>query len=194
MDGPAAGGGVISPVPCIKPIVACHLEIPFRDMLDQELYEVNSRDGLLHKDIILMPVVMESDIFPVIGVNTGKCDDRAPQVAADIFNDGIGVGKGRFCIDIKAVLIFAVDKGFGLFEGRSDPFFHFIQKDSLESLAQVSIIKMLNSPPESPVREAALCDEAVDMRVPFQGPSEGMEDTDKAGHKVFGHVDLIEHV
>ena len=31
---------------------------------------------------------------------------------ADIFNDGIGIGKGRLCIDIKAVLILAVDKGF----------------------------------------------------------------------------------
>ena len=100
-------------MPCIKPIVACHLKIPFRDMLDQELYEVNNRDSLLCKDIVLMLVVMESDIFSVIGVDTGKCNDRTPQVAADIFNDGIGVGKGRFCIDIKAVLIFAVDKGFG---------------------------------------------------------------------------------
>lgn len=100
-------------------------------MLNQELYEVNNRDSLLYKGIVLMPVVMESDIFPVIGVDTGKCDDRAPQVAADIFNDGIGVGKGRFCIDIKAVLIFAVDKGFGLFEGRADSFFHFTQEGAV---------------------------------------------------------------
>lgn len=55
-------------------------------------------------------------------------------------------------------------------------------------------MKMLYGPPESPVREAALCDEAVDMRVPFQGSSEGMENTDKTGYKVLGHVDLIEHV
>lgn len=193
-DGPAARGGVSHPVPCIKPIVARHFKIPFRDMLDQELYEVNNRDSLVHKDIVLMPVVMESDIFPVIGVDTGKSNDRAPQVAADIFNDGIGVRKGRLCIDIKAVLIFVVDKCLGLFEGGSDSFFHFIEKDSLESLAQVSIIKMLYSPPESIVREAALCDEAVDMRVPFQGSSESMEDTDKARYKVLGHVELIEHM
>lgn len=83
-----------------------------------------------------MPVVMGSDIFSVTGVDAGKCDDRAPHVAADIFDDGIGVGKGRFCIDIKAVLIFAVDKGFGLSEGRADPFFHFIEKDSLEKAVQ----------------------------------------------------------
>ena len=194
LDGPAAGGGVGHPVPCIKPVVARHFKIPFRDMLDQELYEVNNRDSLLYKGIVLMPVVVESDIIPVIGVDTGKSNDRAPQVAADIFNDGIGVRKGRLCIDIKAVLIFAVDKCLGLFEGGADSFFHFIEKDSLESLAQVSIIKMLYSPPESNVREAALCDEAVDMRVPFQGPAKGMEDADKARAKVFGLIDFIKHV
>ena len=106
MDGPAARGGVIRPVPGIKLIVACHLEVPFRDMLDEGLYEVNGRDGLLDKNIVLMSVVVESDIIPVIGVDTGKCNDRAAQVAADIFDDGIGVGKGRFCIDIKAVRIY----------------------------------------------------------------------------------------
>ena len=71
-------------------------------MLDEEFYEINGRDGLLDKNIVLMPVVVESDIIPVIGVDTGKSNDRAPQVAADIFNDGIGVRKGRLCIDIKS--------------------------------------------------------------------------------------------
>ena len=52
-----------------------------------------------------MPVIMESNVFPIVGVDAGKGDDRVPQVAADIFDDGIGVGKGRFCIDIKAVRI-----------------------------------------------------------------------------------------
>lgn len=194
MDSPASGGGVIGSVPGIKPIVTGHFKIPLRDMLDEEFYEINGRDGLLDKNIVLMPVVVESDIIPVIGVDTGKRNDRAPQVAADIFNDGIGVRKGRLCIDIKAVLIFAVDKCLGLFERGADSFFHFIEKDSLESLAQVSIIKMLYSPPESNVREAALCDEAVDMRVPFQGPAKGMEGADKARDKVFGLIDFIKHV
>ena len=43
MDGSTVRRGVIRPVPCIKPIVACHLKIPFRDMLNQELYEVDGR-------------------------------------------------------------------------------------------------------------------------------------------------------
>lgn len=62
-------GRVIGPVSGIKPIVACHFKIPFQDMLYQELYEVDGGDGLLHIDTVLMPVVMESDVLPVIGVN-----------------------------------------------------------------------------------------------------------------------------
>lgn len=194
MDGSTVGRGVIRPVPCIKSIVACHLKIRFRDMLDQELYEVDGRDGLLDKNIVLMSVVVESDMIPVIGVDTGKCNNRATQVAADIVDDGTRIGKGGLCIDIKAIFIFTVNKGFGLFEGRANPLFHFMEKDSLESLAQVSIIEMLYRAPEAFVRKATLCDEAVNMWIPFQWSSKGMEDTKKARYKVLGLVDLIEHV
>ena len=194
MDSPAARGRAGSPVSGIKPIIAGHFKIPFRDMLDQELYEVDGRDVFLDKNIVFMPVIMESDVFTVIGVNAGKSNDRAAQVTADIFNNGIRIGKGRLCIDIKAVRIFAVDKCFGLFKGGPDLFLHFIKEDSLESLAQISIIKILYRTPEAIVREAALSNEAVDMGVPFQRPSKGMEDADEARDKVLGLVDLKKHM
>lgn len=72
MDGPAAEGRVIVPVSVIEPIITCHLEISFWDMLNQELYEVDSWDSLLHKGLVLMPVVMECVVSTVIGVNAGK--------------------------------------------------------------------------------------------------------------------------
>ena len=90
-------------MPGIKPIVACHLEVPFRDMLDEELYGVNGRDGLLDKNIVLMPVIVESDVFPIVGVDAGKGNDRAAQAAADISDDGTRVGKRGLCIDIEAI-------------------------------------------------------------------------------------------
>lgn len=163
-------------------------------MLNQELYEANGGDGLLDKDIVLMPVVMKSDVFAVIGINAGKRNDGAAQVAADVSDDGIRIGKGRFRIDIKAVLVFAIDKRLGLFKGGFDPFLHFIQEDGLESLAQVRIIEMLYRAPEAFVREAAFGNEAVDMGVPFQRAAEGMQDTDKARDKVLGHVEFIKHM
>ncbi len=128
MDGPATRRRVTYPVSGIKPIVAGHFKIPFRDMLNQELYEVNGRDGLLDKDIVLMPVVMESDVFAVIGINAGKRNDGAAQVTADISDDGIRIGKGRLRIDVKAVLVFTIDKSFGLFKGGTELFLHLIQE------------------------------------------------------------------
>lgn len=96
-----------------------------------------------------MSVVMESNVLAVIGVDAGKCNDRSPQVTADIFDDRVGIGEGRLCIDIKTVLVFTIDKSFGLFKGGSDPFLHFIQQDSLESLAQIGVIEMLYRAPEA---------------------------------------------
>lgn len=174
MDSPAARGRVTRPVSGIKPIITCHLKILFRDMLYEELDEVDGREGFLDKNIVFMPVVMESDVFAVIGVNAGKSNDGSSQVTADIFDDRVGIGEGRLCIDIKVVLVFTIDKRFGLFKGGSDPFLHFIQEDSLESPAQIGIIEMLNRAPETFVREAAFGNEAVYMGVPFQRPSESM--------------------
>lgn len=45
--------------------------------------------------------------------------------------------------------------------------------------------------PESVIGETALRDQAVDMRVPFQGTAKGMQDTDEAGSKVPCLVQLI---
>lgn len=167
MHSPATSGRGIDAVPGIKPIVTGHLEVPFREMLYQELYKVDGRDNLLDKDIVFVPVVMESDVLTVIGVNTGKCNDRVSQVTADMFNYSICIGKGRFCIDMKAVLVFAVDKCFGLFKGGSNPFLHFIKEDGLESLAQVRIIEMSYRVLESFVREDSLCNKAMDIGGPF---------------------------
>lgn len=149
MDSPAARGGVACPVPGIKPIITSHLKILFRDMLYEELNEVDGREGFLDKDIVFMPVVMESDVFAVIGVNAGKSNDRPSQVTADIFDNRVCIGEGRLSIDIKAVLVFTIDKRFGLFKGGADPFLHFIEEYSLESPAQIGIIEMLYRAPEA---------------------------------------------
>ena len=53
MDGPGAQGGGIGCVPGIKPVVTGHFKIPLRDMLDEEFYEINGRDGLLDKTLSL---------------------------------------------------------------------------------------------------------------------------------------------
>ena len=47
--------------------------------------------------------------------------------------------------------------------------------------------------PTSTVTDTALGEKAVDMWVPFEVTSKGMEDTDKTGSKAFGFVIFMEH-
>ena len=47
--------------------------------------------------------------------------------------------------------------------------------------------------PEAIITVTALGNEAVDMRVPFQVPAEGVEDHDKAGSEVHGFIEVQEH-
>ena len=75
------------PVTCIKAAVADHFEMLFGDMADEAFDEIHGRDSLLHILPIFMAVIMEGDKVTVIAVNTGSGDDRAAQIAADIFKD-----------------------------------------------------------------------------------------------------------
>lgn len=92
----------------IKPIVSCHLEIFFRDVLDEQLNKINRRKSFSDEGIVFMFVVMEGYIIPIIGINSGKGDDRATKVTADILDDGVCVTEIRLCVNIKAIFIFAV--------------------------------------------------------------------------------------
>lgn len=62
----------------IKPIVTGHLEVFFRDMLDEQADKVDGRESLSDEGIILMFIVMEGHMFTIIGINSGESDDRAP--------------------------------------------------------------------------------------------------------------------
>ena len=73
----------------IKPIVSSHLEIFFGDVLDKELNKVNRWKGFSDEGIVFMFVVMKGHVIPVIGINSGKGDDRAAKVSADILDDGV---------------------------------------------------------------------------------------------------------
>ena len=93
-------------VPGIKTIVTSHLEIFFRDMLDEQLNKINSGKGLSDESVIFMSVVMEGHVLTIIGINPGKGDDGAAKVAADIPDNRVWVAEIRLCINIKAVFIF----------------------------------------------------------------------------------------
>lgn len=73
-----------------------------------------------------MPVVVEGDVIPIMGINAGGGNNRPAEVTADVFYNSASVAEIWFCIDIKTVFIFSVNGGFRLFEGSPDALFQFI--------------------------------------------------------------------
>jgi len=65
---------------------------------------------------VLMPLIMKSDGFTIVVVNSGTCDNRSTQIAADIFNDILDFTFGFWRINIKPILRGLVDFSFNLFE------------------------------------------------------------------------------
>lgn len=43
---------------------------------------------------------MESYVVAIIGINSGKCDNRASKIAADIFHNGFWIAEVRLCVNI----------------------------------------------------------------------------------------------
>ena len=180
-----AQGVVGFPMSCIKTIIACHFKVLFGDMLDQEFDKIDDGKFFLDISIILMTVIVENDIFTIIGIDTVKGNNRSSQIPADVFYNGIGITEIWFCVDIETVFIFAVNMGFGFLERWTDTFFHLIKKSGLKSLAEEPIMKMSDITPEAVIGETTFGDQTVDMWIPFQRAPEGMEDADEAGNKVF---------
>lgn len=56
-------------MPCVKSVIPCHLEMLFRYMLDKQGNEIQDRDSSFNIGIILVFVVMESHIFPIVGID-----------------------------------------------------------------------------------------------------------------------------
>lgn len=175
-------------MPGVKPTVPCHLEIFFGDMLDKQFYKINGWKSFFNKNVVLMSVVMESHVITVIGINSGKSNNRTAKVTADVLDNGFRITEIRFCINIKSIFVFLIYIRLYLFEGGTNPFFEFIQQDSLKRLTEVRIVEVFYIAPESVVRISAFGKKTVDVRVPFERTAESMKDTDKARDKIFGFV------
>lgn len=115
------------PVSGVKAIVSCHFEIFIRDILDKKFDKVNGRKSLPDERIVFMPVVMESDVNAIVRINSGEGDNRASEVAADIFDNRIRVAEIWLCINIKAIFVFMIYIRFSFFKRGTNTFFQFIQ-------------------------------------------------------------------
>lgn len=181
------------PVAGVNTTIADHFVMLFRDVSDKTFYKFHNRDCFFHIFVIFVTVVMEGDKVTVITVNPGRGNDRAAKVAADVFYDIFRITFVWSGIHIKAFLVFPVRLGFYLFKGWTDPVFHLIEQGGTEGIAEVSIIEMMDVAPEAVITVAALGNETMDVRVPFQVPAKGVEDHDKTGSEVHGFVLFKKH-
>ena len=87
----------------IDAVITNHLEVLFRDMSDETLYEIQNRDGFINKFVIFVSVVVESHEITIVFINAGSGNYRASEISANVFSNGCRIGEARFGINIEAV-------------------------------------------------------------------------------------------
>ena len=117
----------------IKPAIADHFKVLFRDMPDQTFDEIHCGNGFLDVFIIFMTVVMKCNGagILIIAVNSGCGNDWAPKITSDVFCDCFRVAFVWFCINIKSIFMVCIALGF-----------YFLKDDpSLRSISSSSVVR-----------------------------------------------------
>lgn len=104
------------PVSRINTAVADHFEMFFRDMADEPFDKINGRNCFLNILFIFMAIIMKSNLSAIVMIDSGSSDNRASKISANVFNDSFLVALIRFSINIKAMFMFRVAKGFNSFK------------------------------------------------------------------------------
>lgn len=188
-----AEGRVNFAVACIETAIADHFKVFFRDMADQSFDEIDSGNRFFYVFIIFMTVVMKSDRMSVIAVNPRGGDNWTAKITADIFYDSCRITKVWFCIDIKALFMLCVALRFDFFKRRGKDGFHFVQKCRTESITKKGIVKVIDITPEAVITKPAFGEKAMNMRIPFEIPTEGMKNHDETGSVMFGMIEFEKH-
>lgn len=107
----------------IDPAIPDHFKMFFGDVADEPPDEFHSGNRFFYVLSVLMSVVMESDHFPVVFINSGSGNDRTAKITPNVFDNGIRIAEAGFGINIKTLLVFTVAFRFHFFERRTDPGF-----------------------------------------------------------------------
>ena len=163
-------------------------------MADEALYEFHDRKSLFNICVIFVAAVMDGNKVAVISVDPGGGNNRPPQIAPNVFYGSFWVAFIWPGIDIETVFMFLVTTGFHLFERRTGSGLHLIKQGGTESVAEISVVEMIDIAPEPVIAVPAFRNETMDMGIPFQVPSKGMENHDKTGSEIHGFVLLVKHL
>ena len=101
---------------CIKTAIAYHFEVLFRYVLNKTLNKIHDSQGFFDIFIIFMAVVVKSNVFTVIFVNTGGCNYRSAKITANIFDNGTWIAPVGLGINIEAFPVFTITQRFDFFK------------------------------------------------------------------------------
>lgn len=88
---------------CIESIVANHLKMFFRYMLDESPNEIKNRDCFCNEFSVFVSVVVKGDIISIIVINTRSGDYWSTKISPDIFNNGVRTTFIWLCINIESI-------------------------------------------------------------------------------------------
>ena len=92
--------GINFSVTCINPTIPNHFKMFFRDVANETLDEFHSRNRFFYVLFILMPVVMESDHFTIVFINSGCGNDRTTKITPNVFYNNSFIFATPFLITI----------------------------------------------------------------------------------------------
>ena len=177
----------------IDAAITDHLKVFFRDMPNQSFDKVYGWDGLYDVLFIFMPIVMKSNHFTIVFINTGCGNNWTTEIATDIFHYGFWIAMIGFGIHIKALFVIGITFGFYFFERGTDFGFHFIKQSGTESISQIVVMKVGDVAPKPVITITAFGNQTMNMRIPFKVSAESVKNHNKARCEIFGFIDLEKH-
>jgi len=87
----------------VNTIITNHFKVRFGDVNNELFDELHSGYGFSNKLVVLMPFVVESNVFAVVIINARSGDNGATEVSANVFDNVFCTQERRFSVNIKAV-------------------------------------------------------------------------------------------
>lgn len=100
--------GIYFSVPCAETAISNHFKVFFRDVSDETFDENNGRDGFFHILFIFMAIVMKSNAFTIVLINSGSGNNRATEITTDILDNILRFTFVRLCVDIETMLMIRI--------------------------------------------------------------------------------------
>ena len=101
----------------IYAVITNHLEMFFRDMLSKSCHEIKNRESFSDQFFVFMTIIVKSNKFTVVRINTRSCNDWSAKITANLLNHMRGVAFIGHSSNIKTIFMFGVDRSLKLFKG-----------------------------------------------------------------------------